>query len=334
MTLEAVCVRAFGPPASHRVESLPDLEPTAGQVLIEARAAAVNYPDLLVMSGKYQMLPEFPFSPGKDAAGVVAAVGAGVTRIRPGQRVVAQLEHGGYASQVIAPEEWVYPIPDTMTFVDAAAMGLVYQTAWFALVERAGFTSGQSVLVTGAAGGVGLAAIQLVNALGGRGLAGIGTAGKAKLVLDNGADAVIDLAQPDPRNSIRQQIYAANDGKGADIVLDTVGGDIFDGALRSLAWCGRIVVIGFAGGRVPEIKANYLLVKNISASGLQWSDYRERTPAHVAEVQAKLMDLYEEGLIRPHVMQTFPLEAFAEALAVVEAGKAAGKLVLTMADGQ
>jgi NADPH2:quinone reductase len=312
------------------VESLPDLEPAAGQVLIATRAAAVNFPDLLVMSGKYQNLPSFPFSPGKDAAGVVAAVGAGVKRLVPGQRVVAQLEHGGYASQVIAPEQWVHPIPDSITFVDAAAMGLVYQTAWFALVDRAGFKSGDSVLVTGAAGGVGLAAVQLVKTLGGRVLAGIGTAEKAKLVRDNGADAVIDLAQPDPRNSIRQQIYAANGGNGVDIALDIVGGDVFDGALRSLAWCGRIVVIGFAAARIPEIKANYLLVKNISALGLQWSDYRERTPDRVAEVQAKLMDLYEKGLIRPHVMQTFPLKAFAEALAIVEAGKAAGKVVLTM----
>jgi NADPH2:quinone reductase len=275
-------------------------------------------------------LPPRPFSPGKDAAGIVSAVGAGVTRLGPGQRVVAQLEHGGYASQVIAPEQWVHPISDAMSFVEAAAMGLVYQTAHFALVERGRFKPGESVMVTGAAGGVGLAAVQVAKALGARVLAAVSTPEKAALARSNGADAIIDLSLSDLRESIRTQTYAANGQAGVDIVLDTVGGDVFDGALRTLAWCGRIVVIGFAAGRIPEIKANYLLVKNISASGLQWSDYRERTPQLVADVQAQLMTMYEHGQIRPHVMRTFPLEAFAQALSIVESRKATGKLVLTV----
>jgi NADPH2:quinone reductase len=356
--MKAVMVRSFGSigslgsndsPGLHRVESCKDLSPGPGEVLIDVHAAAVNYPDLLVMSGRYQILPPFPFTPGKDAAGVVRAIGPAIgdanpseasssisfsgppsRSVRLGDRVVVQLEHGGYASQVCAPSAWVHPIPDAMSFVDAAAMGLVYQTAYFALVDRGQFRRNETVLVTGAAGGVGLAAVQIAKGLGARVLAAVNTPLQADVVRQHGADAVIDLAQPDLRESLRKQVYSANAGHGADVVLDTLGGDVFDGALRALAWCGRIVVIGFAAGRIPEIKANYLLVKNITASGLQWSDYRERTPDRVAEVQHELMQLYTRGVIRPHVMQAFPLEQFEQALGLVSTGQAVGKVVLTM----
>jgi len=356
--MKAVMVRSFGSisslgsndsPGLHRVEDCHDLSPGPGEVLIDVHAAAVNYPDLLVMSGRYQILPLLPFTPGKDAAGVVRAIGpplghANVSvasssispatppsrSVRIGDRVVVQLEHGGYASQVCAPSTWVHPIPDAMSFVDAAAMGLVYQTAFFALVDRGQFRSDETVLITGAAGGVGLAAVQIAKGLGAKVMAAVNTPLQADLVSQYGADAVIDLAQPDLRESVRKQVYAANLGRGVDVVLDTLGGDVFDGALRALAWCGRIVVIGFAAGRIPEIKANYLLVKNITASGLQWSDYRERTPDRVAEVQHELMQLYTRGIIRPHVMQVFPLEHFEQALGLVSTGQALGKVVLTM----
>jgi NADPH2:quinone reductase len=318
-------------------------------VLVEVHAAAVNYPDLLVVSGRYQVLPPLPFTPGKDAAGVVRAIGPAIQdanspapsspnlspkprspSLRVGDRVVVQLEHGGYASQVCAPTAWVHPIPDAMSFVDAAAMGLVYQTAYFALVDRGQFRRSETVLITGAAGGVGLAAVQIAKGLGARVLAAVNTPLQADLVQQHGADAVIDLAQPDLRESLRKQVYSANAGRGVDVVLDTLGGDVFDGALRALAWCGRIVVIGFAAGRIPEIKANYLLVKNITATGLQWSDYRERTPDRVAEVQQELIQLYTRGAVRPHVMQVFPLEQFEQALRLVATGQAVGKVVLTM----
>lgn len=355
-------IRSFGPisalgsndsPSLHQVEACNDLSPGPGEVLIDVHAAAVNYPDLLVISGRYQILPPLPFTPGKDAAGVVRAIGPEIQDANPpatssptssptlsvnqrspslqvGDRVVVQLEHGGYASQVCAPSDWVHPIPDDMTFVDAAAMGLVYQTAYFALVDRGQFRRSETVLITGAAGGVGLAAVQIAKGLGARVLAAVNTPLQADLVRQHGADAVIDLAQPDLRESVRKQVYSANAGQGVDVVLDTLGGDVFDGALRALAWCGRMVVIGFAAGRIPEIKANYLLVKNITASGLQWSDYRERTPNRVAEVQQELTQLYTRGVIRPHVMQVFPLEQFEQALGLVATGQAVGKVVLTM----
>lgn len=342
--MKAVMIRSFGPidsPGLHRVETCNDLSPAPDEVLIDVHAAAVNYPDLLVIGGRYQILPPLPFTPGKDAAGVVRAIGPLVGHgnspptpssrsIRVGDRVVVQLEHGGYASQVCAPSAWVHPIPDAMSFVDAAAMGLVYQTAYFALVDRGQFRPHETVLITGAAGGVGLAAVQIAKGLGARVLAAVNTPLQADLVRQHGADAVIDLAQPDLRESVRKQVYFANSGRGADVVLDTLGGDVFDGSLRALAWCGRIVVIGFAAGRIPEIKANYLLVKNITVSGLQWSDYRERTPNRVAEVQQELMQLYTLGVIRPHVMQVFSLEQFEQALDLVATGQAFGKVVLTM----
>jgi NADPH:quinone reductase len=330
--MRAVWVHEFGPPESHRVEEVPGPVLGSGQVLVDVRAAAVNYPDLLVASGQYQILPPRPFAPGKDAAGVVKAVGAGVSAFTPGDRVVVQLESGCYATEVMAPAQQCHKLPPTISFVDAAAMGLVYQTAYFALVERGHYRTGEVVLVTGAAGGVGLAAVQIAKGLGAKVLAGVASAEQGELVRRYGADAVIDLSVPDLREAVRAQVYAANEGRGADVVLDTLGADCFDGALRALAWCGRIVVIGFAAGRIPQIKANYLLVKNICASGLQWSDYRERMPARVAEVQQELMSLYERGSIRPHVMTTFPLERFAEAMALVQAGKATGKVVLTTGD--
>lgn len=328
--MKAVLVRNFGEPYTHRVEEAPPPAMGPDDVLIDVKAAAVNYPDLLVMSGKYQILPDRPFSPGKDAAGIVRAVGESVTTLSPGDRVVAQLEFGGYASQVAAPVGQVHSIPKEMNFVDAAAMGLVYQTAYFALLDRGNFRRGDTVLVNGAAGGVGLAAVQIAKGLGGKVLAGINLPEQEAVVRESGADAVVDLTVTDLRESLRAQVHAVTDGHGADLVLDPVGGDVFDVSLRAMAWCGRAVVIGFASGRIPTIKANYLLVKNISVSGLQWSDYRQRTPERVAEVQQELMRLYVAGALRPHVMKTYPLEQFAEATALVAAGKAVGKIVLTV----
>lgn len=328
--MKAVLVRNFGEPQTHRVEEAPLPAMGPDDVLIDVKAAAVNYPDLLVMSGKYQILPDRPFSPGKDAAGVIRAVGANVKGLLPGTRVVAQLEFGGYAAQVATAASQVYPIPNELSFVDAAAMGLVYQTAYFALVDRGNFRRGDTVLVNGAAGGVGLAAVQIAKGLGGKVLAGINLPEQEAVVRESGADAVIDLAAANLREALKAQVHVATEGHGADVVLDPVGGDVFDASLRAMAWSGRAVIIGFASGRIPDIKANYLLLKNISVSGLQWSDYRQRTPERVAEVQQELMRLYLAGALRPHVMKTYPLEQFAEAAAVMAAGKAVGKIVLTV----
>ncbi len=327
--MRAILIREHGAPETLNIEEIP--APAVGDdgVLIDVHAIGVNYPDLLVISGQYQILPPRPFSPGKDAAGVVAAIGRNVKSCKPGDRVVVQLESGAYAEQVVARTENCFAIPDNMPFTDAAAMGLVYQTAHFALLERGMYRHGQVVLVNGAAGGVGLAAVQIAKGLGATVLAGVNNDEHGKLALTNGADHVIDLGADNLREALREQVHAVTNGHGADVVLDTLGGDVFDASLRAMAWRGRMVIIGFAAGRIPTIKANYLLVKNILVSGLQWSDYRERDPQWVRRVQGELFSLYTEGKIKPNVMQAFALEDFAVALALVKAGKVQGKVVLT-----
>ncbi|SAL06040.1 alcohol dehydrogenase [Caballeronia calidae] len=328
--MKAIVIDAFKTPEQLSVGDLPDPAVGDNNVLIEVRAAAVNYPDLLVVQGKYQILPERPFAPGKDAAGVVRAVGKNVTRVRPGDRVVAQLEYGAYAELVSAHQRSCFKLPDSMSFTDAAAMGLVYQTAYFALVERGGFKSGEKVLVTGAAGGVGSAAVQLVKGLGGTALAAVNSDEQARFLRDMGADAIIDLSVPGLRDAVREQVRAATAGHGADVLLDTLGGDAFDASLRAMAWCGRAVIIGFAAGRIPEVKVNYLLVKNIGVSGLQWSDYRERQPEKVDSVQQDIFRLYDQGAIKPQIAGALPLDRAGEALTRLASGQVSGKYVLTV----
>lgn len=326
--MRAVIVREHGPAAQHRFETVPDPVPGRGEVLIEARAIGVNFPDLMVVQGSYQHLPPRPFCPGKEVAGVVGAVGEGVTRLRPGDRVMALPEYGTYAEKVVVPENICYPMPPALPFDEGAVLALAYQTAHFALLERGAYVKGASVLVTGASGGVGLACVQLAKALGATVIAGVTSKEKGALCRRHGADHVVDLALPYLRESLRSQVYAAVGKRGVDIVLDSVGGDVFDGALRALAWSGRLVSIGFASGRVPEVKAGYLLVKNVSVSGLQWTDYRARDPERVRRVQEGLYALYGEGKLKPVITARYPLKNFAEALARFEARQVQGKIVL------
>jgi NADPH2:quinone reductase len=313
-----------------RLEELPEPQPGTGEVLIDVHEASVNFPDLLVIGGTYQRLPPAPFVPGKDLAGVVTAAGSGVRRVKPGDRVMAQIEHGAFAERAVAPESYCHAMPTAVGFIDAAAMGLVYLTAHFALVERAALRPGEIVLVTGAAGGVGHAAVQLAKALGATVVAAVSSEEKAALARSGGADHVVFTNVPDLRDGLRAQVHAAVGTRGADIVIDSVGGDVFDACLRALAWCGRLVVVGFASGRVPEVKAGYVLVKNISIIGLQSSDYRDREPGKVQRVQQELYELCVRGKVRPHVMARYPLAQFGEALATVRERRVLGKVVLDM----
>ncbi|KPK06656.1 MAG: hypothetical protein AMJ64_08680 [Betaproteobacteria bacterium SG8_39] len=326
--MRAVVVHAHGDFRAPRVEDVADPRPGAGEVVIGARAIGVNYPDLLVIQGKYQFLPPKPFSPGKEVSGVIEAVGAGVTRVKPGDRVMAQREYGCYAEKVLSPEATVYPMPAALGFEEGAALGLAYQTAHFALKDRGAYQPGESVLVTGASGGVGLACVEVAKAYGATVIAGVTSAEKGALAMQHGADHWIDLSQPNPRESIRAQVHALTAKRGVDIVLENVGGEIFDSSLRALAWCGRMVIVGFASMQLPEMKANYLLVKNISATGLQWSDYRERDPEWVQRVQAELYALYSAGKLKPFVSARFPLERFADALACFVERRVQGKMIL------
>ena len=326
--MRAVIVREHGPVALHRLEAVPDPVPGPGEVLIEARAIGVNFPDLMVMQGSYQLLPPRPFSPGKEVAGVVGVVGPGVTRVRVGEHAMALPEHGCYAERVVVPESQCFGMPQQMPFDEGAVLALAYQTAHFALLERAAYQRGETVLVTGASGGVGLACVQLAKALGAIVIAGVTSPKKGELARRHGADHVVDLAAPGLRESLRAQVHDAVGKRGVDIVLDSVGGDVFDGALRALAWRGRLVVIGFASGRIPDVKAGYLLVKNLSVHGLQWTDYRAREPERVRAVQDEIYALYGQGKLRPLITARYPLERFADALARCGSRQVQGKIVL------
>lgn len=326
--MKAVIVSEFGDIEATGLGNMPKPSAGPGEVLIGIKAVAVNYVDLLVIAGRYQFRPECPFVPGKAPAGVVEAVGDDVDEFKVGDRVLAMAEEGGYAEQVTAPADQCYRLPASMSFADAAAMALVYDTAWVALRDRARAREGEVALILGASGGVGHAALQLAHAMGVRTLAGIARPEKAGLALDAGAEAVIDLSVPDLREELRRQVHAANRGRGADVILDPLGGDIFDAALRALAWRGRMVVIGFAAGRIPTIKANYLLLKNIEVSGLQVSDYRKHTPDMMQECFTEIFSLYEAEKIKPAPITRVPLEDYRSALIQVRDRTAHGRLVL------
>lgn len=328
--MKAVVVRAFAPFDQVEFGELPDPIPGPGQAVIDVKAADVNYPDLLVIAGEYQFKPMLPFSPGKAAAGVVSAIGPGVANIRVGDRVSVQVEYGAYAQKLLAPAVNIYPLPADIDFVSAAALGLTYQTAHFALVERARIQPDDNVLVLGASGGIGYASVQLARALGAKTVvAGVRGAEKAALARAAGATDTIDLSGPDLHERLRKEVAAITSGHGADIVIDPVGGPANAAALRAMAWRGRMVIAGFMAG-IPTIKANYLLVRNIEVSGLQWSDYRDRTPEWVAHVQDQLFSLFRQAKIRPHVSRTFPLAEFKQALAVLRDHKVFGKVVLLL----
>lgn len=330
--MRALRVNLFGPFAQARVETVPDPVPGSGEVLIAVKAAETNYPDILVMEGRYQVKPELPFSPGKTGAGIIAAVGRGVTGFKVGDRVMAHVEHGAFAEKMVAPAANCFLVPDGLSFTDAAALGLTYFTAWCGLRDRVELKPGESVLVLGAAGGVGIASIQLAKAMGAGTVIGA-TRGTAKLdsIRRAGADHVIDASHPDMRERMRAEVKAIT-GDGVDIVMDPVGGSLTEAALRALAWRGRLCVLGFASGSIPTIKANYLLVKNIAVSGLQTSDYRDRVPAVMARAQDEIFSFWKSGQLNPLVSDVLPLDDFANALNRLQDGLVEGKIILSIAD--
>jgi NADPH:quinone reductase len=330
--MRAIVVDEFGPAEQLHVAEVPPPLPGPGEVLVSVHAAPVNYVDLLVVGGTYQFLPPRPFIPGKGPAGVVSALGTEVTTLRVGDRVLAMAEQSGYAELVAVPADQCYHLPPRMSFLEAASLSLVYDTAWFALRERARLMPGETVLVLGASGGVGRAAVQLAGAMGAHVLAGVARPERFAVAHAAGADAVIDLSSENLRDTLREQVYAETEGRGADIILDPLGGAVFDAALRALAWCGRLVVIGFAAGGIPTLRTNYLLLKNIEVSGLQVSDYRKRRPAQVAACYAEIFDLYQQGRLQPDAATVFPLERAGEALAVLRDRRLTGRAVLGLRD--
>jgi len=330
--VRAIIVDKFGAPERLRVGDVAEPVPRVDEVLVTVHAAPVNYVDLLVIGGTYQFLPPLPFTPGKGPAGVVAALGRNVTSLQVGDRVLAMAEQGGYAEAVTVVANQCYRLPPSMSFTEAASLSLVYDTAWFALRERARLEAGETVLVLGASGGVGQAAVQLARAMGARVLAGILRPEGEASVRAAGADAVIDLSATDLRDSLRAQVYAVTEERGVDIILDPLGGTIFEAAVRALAWRGRLVVIGFAAGAIPTIRTNYLLLKNIEISGLQISDYRKRRPEQVAACFAEIFSLYEQGKVNPATATAFPLVRAGEALTALRERRVAARAVLRLRD--
>lgn len=325
--MKAIIASKVGEPEDLSVEEVDEPAAGEGEVLIDVKSAAVNFPDLLVVQGKYQVIPDHPFSPGKEAAGVISAVGPGVGSLNVGDRVLVQIEYGAFAEKIAVPEELCFPIPDEMGYDEAAAIGVAYMTAHFALVDRAQIQAGETVLVTGASGSVGLAAIQLAKAFGATVIAGLTTMSKEDTVRENGADHVIDVSGDNVRDTIRDDIKAIT-GSGVDIVIEIVGGDVFAGGLRALNFRGRIVVVGFTGGTIPTVKTNYLLLKNIAVTGVNWAEYRDRDPAWGQRAQSEVFRMYLDGKVTVPVQASFPMADYIKAFDIIRNREVRGKVVL------
>jgi NADPH2:quinone reductase len=322
--VKAVLCKAFGPPESLVVEETPSPIAGPGEVVISVKAAGVNFPDVLIIQNKYQVKPALPFSPGSEVAGIVKSVGDGVTRFKPGDAVLAFTTYGGFAEEVKTDGARLLPIPPGMSFTSAAAFGLTYATSDHALRDRGELKAGETLLVLGAAGGVGLAAIEIGKALGARVLACASTDEKLAVCREHGADATINYATDD----LRERIKTLTDGRGADVIYDPVGGAYTEPALRSIAWRGRLLVVGFAAGDNPRIALNLTLLKGCSIVGVYWGEFTRREPARFAEEMRQLGDWYAAGKLRPHVSETFPLERAPEALTLMAERKVKGKVVI------
>ncbi len=305
-------------------KDLPTPQPGAGEVLVAIKAASLNFPDLLIVQNKYQIKPPLPFIPGAEFAGVVEAVGEGVKHLRVGQHVACINGTGGFGTHTVAPAALCMPLPGNFAWVDAAAFILTYATSHHALVDRAQLKTGETVLVLGAAGGVGTAAIQIAKAMGARVIAAASTQAKCDLCTAIGADAVINYST----DNLRDAIKALTGGKGPDVIYDPVGGDFAEQAFRSIAWRGRYLVIGFAAGPIPALSFNLALLKGASIVGVFWGDYAKREPQANAAMMMELAQWYEQGKIKPVIDRTMPMAELKAAFAHMGSRGVMGKLVM------
>jgi len=322
--MKAVLCKEYGPPEKLVVEELPSPAAGKGQVVIAVHAAALNFPDLLIIQNKYQFKPPLPFSPGGEVAGVVKEIGEGVTGFHPGDRVIGWCAWGGFAEEVAIDASQATRIPDAIDFVTASGFLLAYGTSYHALVDRARLAAGETLVVLGAAGGVGLAAVEIGKALGARVIACASSEDKLALCREHGADEVIDYVRED----LKERIKKLTGGKGADVVYDPVGGPYAEAALRSTAWEGRFLVVGFAAGDIPSIPLNLVLLKGCAILGVFWGSFTAREPARNQQNLGELLLWFEQGKLHPHVSQTYPLERAAEALGEMAARKVKGKVAL------
>jgi NADPH2:quinone reductase len=327
--VRAVLCKAWGGPESLSIEDLPSPLPGRNQVVVSVKAAGVNFPDVLIIQGKYQFKPELPFSPGSEVAGTVKAVGEGVRHVKPGDTVAAFLGWGGFAEEVLVDAERVAPVPPGIDAKIAASFILAYGTSYHALKDRAQLKSGETLLVLGAAGGVGLAAVELGKLVGARVIAAASTPEKLAACRERGADATIAYEQEDLREAVKK----LTDGKGVDVVYDPVGGRFAEPALRSIAWGGRYLVIGFAGGDIPKIPLNLTLLKGCSIVGVFWGEFARREPVANARNLGELLTWIGNGRLQPVVSATYPLERTADALVAMANRKVVGKVVIETGAG-
>ncbi|MDC0743241.1 NADPH:quinone oxidoreductase family protein [Polyangium mundeleinium] len=326
--MKAVLCKAFGPPESLVVEDLPSPTPEAGQVIVSVHAASVNFPDLLVIQDKYQFKPSLPFSPGGEVSGIVTSVGAGVTSLAVGDRVVAWAPYGCFAEEVALGEGQVIKVPDGIDPVTASTLLVAYGTTHHALVDRAALRAGETLVVLGAAGGVGVAAIEIGKLLGARVIACASSDDKLEVCRARGADEVVNYSREDLK--ARLKALAPN---GADVVYDPVGGSFAEPALRAMAWRGRYLVVGFAAGDIPKIPLNLTLLKGCSIVGVFWGSFTMREPERYREGLAELFGWVRDGRIRPHVDKTYPLEQASAALSAMAERRVKGKVVLVTERG-
>jgi len=322
--MRAIVVDRWMEASELTVRDAPEPVVGAGQLGVDVRSAGCNFFDILIVQGKYQVKPPFPFIPGGEIAGVVREVGPGVTNFAVGDRVLAAAPMGGYAERIAIPASFAHRMPDAMSFDEGAGFPIVYPTSYAGLVYRAALQPGETLLVHAAAGGVGLAAVQIGRALGARVLATAGGADKCAIAREAGAEAAIDYNAED----FVERVKELTGGRGADVIYDPVGGDVFDKSLKCIGWNGRLLVIGFAGGTIPSVAANRILLKNIAVTGLHWGAYAKNEPQRVPETFAALFRLYEEKKIHPVVYRGYPLEEAAAALAALGSRKTHGKVVL------
>lgn len=329
---QAVICRAFGPPGEMRLETVRMPAPGPGQVVVKLRAAGINFPDLLMVEGKYQLKPDLPFTPGMEAAGVVARTGPEADAVRAGDKVIVQVQYGAFAEQIVVPAAALVALPPGLSFAEGASLLVAHRTAWHALQARAGLRPGEVLLVQGAAGGVGLAATELGHHLGATVIAVASTAEKRDVARRRGADHTLAGSGP----GLVAAVMALTGGRGVDVVLDPVGGQAFEDSMRCLAWGGRLLVVGFAGGTIPSVKVNRILMKACSVIGVRVGEAARHDPAAGTHELRELLELVASAGLRPHISQSLPLPRFAEAMQLLQDRKAIGRVVLTMgrdADG-
>jgi NADPH:quinone reductase len=328
--MKAVLCKAFGPPEDLVLEDMTAPQPAAGEVLVNVHATALNFPDVLMIQGKYQSQPPFPFAPGGEIAGTVVAAGPGVERLKAGDRVFGGIGFGGMAEQVAVKERSLRLMPAAMSFAEASGINTTYGTSYYALKQRARLQPGETLLVLGAGGGVGLAAVELGHAMGARVIAAASSADKLQAARAAGADELIDYSD----GELKEKVKALTDGKGADVIYDPVGGALFDQCMRCINWYGRILVIGFAAVPIPKVSINLILLKSCELVGVFYGAWTARAPADAAANFQEILDLYAAGKIRPLIGAEYALHDFAPALRCLMERKAIGKVVVRLREGE